>query len=322
VQGAIVVSALRPVVPPLEGGTRVVRPCSTHRCGAQDAAVWPGCAPRWGARRSEVTARKLQKEPINPPEKDVLMNKRSLVALAAVAAAAIVPAAAQAQLAYNIGAVTDYRYRGISQSKLRPAVQGGLDYTAGGFYVGVWASSIRWTKEAFKAANQSGGNNIEIDLYGGYKGEITKGLSYDVGVLTYQYPSNDIKKLTGETANTTEIYGAMTYGPATLKYSHVVSNGLFGAPDSKNGYYIDLSAGFEITDGWMLTPHVGHQRYKGPASGAASYWDYALTVSKDFSGLVPSLAVVANSKIKDSFYTVNGKDLAKTTLVLGVKYNF
>jgi Bacterial protein of unknown function (Gcw_chp) len=151
------------------------------------------------------------------------------VAIAFMAAGgALVPAVSQAQVAFNVGAVTDYRYRGISQSKLRPAVQGGVDYTAGGFYVGAWASSIKWTKEL------GGGGSVEIDLYGGYKGEITKGLNYDVGVLTYQYPGNDLKDITGETANTTEVYGALIYGPATLKYSHVVSNGLFGAPDSKN----------------------------------------------------------------------------------------
>ena len=247
------------------------------------------------------------------------MAKKTLSVLAIVVAAsgtALVPTVSQAEVAFNVGLFSDYRYRGISQSKLRPALQGGVDYTAGAFYVGAWASTIKWTKEL------GGGGSVEIDLYGGYKGEITKGLNYDVGILTYQYPGNDLKGITGETANTTEVYGALTYGPATVKYSHVVSNGLFGAPDSKNGYYLDLSAGFEVTDGWMLTPHVGHQRYKGPASGAGSYWDYALTVSKDFSGLVPSLAVVGNSKIDDSFYTVNGKDLAKTTLVVGVKYNF
>jgi uncharacterized protein (TIGR02001 family) len=243
------------------------------------------------------------------------MAQKTLAALAVAVAAtggALTPTASQAQLAFNVGAVTDYRYRGISQSKLRPALQGGADYAMGGFYVGVWASTIKWTKEL------GGDGSVEIDLYGGYKGEITKGLNYDVGILRYQYPGNDLPV----SANTTEIYGALTYGPGTVKYSHVVSDGLFGSPDSKNGYYLDLSAVFEITDGWMLTPHVGHQRYKGPASGAGSYWDYALTVSKDFSGLVPSLAVIGNSKIDDSFYTVNGKDLAKTTLVLGVKYNF
>jgi hypothetical protein len=44
--------------------------------------------------------------------------------------------------------VTDYRYRGISQTKLKPAVQGGVDYAAGGFYVGAWASTIKWIKDA------------------------------------------------------------------------------------------------------------------------------------------------------------------------------
>jgi uncharacterized protein (TIGR02001 family) len=247
------------------------------------------------------------------------MVQKTLAALAIAMAAtggALAPAVSQAQVAYNVGVVTDYRYRGISQTRLKPALQGGVDYTAGAFYVGAWASTIKWTKDA------GGGGNVEIDLYGGYKGEFTKGFNYDVGLLTYVYPSNKLKPITGASANTTEIYGALTYGPGTLKYSHVVSKGLFGAPDSKNGYYLDLSAGFEITDGWMFTPHVGHQRYKGPASGVASYWDYALTASKDFSGLVPSLALVGNSKIKDSYYTVKGKDLAKTTLVLGVKYNF
>ncbi len=243
------------------------------------------------------------------------MAKKTLSALAIAVAAtggALIPAVSQAQLAFNVGAVTDYRFRGISQSKRKPALQGGADYAMGGFYVGVWASTIKWIEEA------GGDGEVEIDLYGGYKGKITEGLSYDVGVLRYQYPGHEL----AVSPNTTEIYGALTYGPGTVKYSHVVSDGLFGSPDSKNGYYLDLSAVFEITDGWTLTPHVGHQRYKGPNSGVASYWDYALTVSKDFNGLVPSLALIANSKIKDSFYTVNGKDLAKTTLVLGVKYNF
>jgi uncharacterized protein (TIGR02001 family) len=241
------------------------------------------------------------------------MSKQALIAAAAAAVlGSALPAVSYADVAFNVGAVTDYRYRGISQSKLKPALQGGIDYSNGGFYVGAWASTIKWIKEL------GGDGGVEIDLYGGYKGELTKGLNYDVGVLTYQYPGNDLPT----SANTTEVYGALTYGPATVKYSHVVSSGLFGSPDSKNGYYLDLSASFEVMGGWTLTPHVGHQRYKGPASGAGSYWDYALTLSKDFNGIVPSIAVIGNSKIEDSFYTVNGKDLAKTGLVLGVKYNF
>jgi uncharacterized protein (TIGR02001 family) len=87
-------------------------------------------------------------------------------------------------LAFNAGAVSDYRYRGISQTRLKPAVQGGVDYSAGGLYVGAWASTIKWIKDA------GGDADVEIDLYGGYKGELAKDVAFDVGVLTYQYPGN------------------------------------------------------------------------------------------------------------------------------------
>jgi hypothetical protein len=51
-----------------------------------------------------------------------------------------------------------------------------------GFYVGTWASTIKWIKDA------GGDGSVEIDLYGGYKTEIAPGLTVDVGVLQYYYP--------------------------------------------------------------------------------------------------------------------------------------
>lgn len=231
--------------------------------------------------------------------------KKTLLAIAATLAAAAVPTVASAQLAFNVGATTDYRYRGVSQTQLKPALQGGVDYAAGGFYVGAWASTIRWIKKA------GGDANLELDIYGGYKGELAKGLGYDVGVLTYVYPSNKLSP----SANTTELYGALTFGPATLKYSHAVTD-LFGVPDSKNSYYADLSAGFEVA-GLTVTPHLGYQHVKN----GISYADYSLTVSKDFSGLVPSLALVGTD-LKKAEATLDGKFLGKTALVLGLKYNF
>src|SRR5437868_5986563 len=109
----------------------------------------------------------------------------SLIALALFAAAlpafAEEPAPAPADpLSFNVGAVSEYRYRGISQSRLKPALQGGIDYAApSGFYVGSWASTIKWIKDA------GGDADIEVDLYGGYKTEVAKGLTLDVGGLYY-----------------------------------------------------------------------------------------------------------------------------------------
>jgi uncharacterized protein (TIGR02001 family) len=247
------------------------------------------------------------------------MRKKTLVALAASLAAtggALLPTASQAQLAFNVGAFTDYRFRGISQTRVKPAIQGGVDYSASGFYVGAWASNIKWIKDL------GGDADIEIDVYGGYKGEVMPGLGFDLGALTYIYPSNKLNPITGAKADTTEIYGALTYGPATLKYSHAVTD-TFGNPDSENSYYLDLSAGFDLGGGLMLTPHIGYQKIKGPFSSDATYTDYALTLSKDFSGLVVSGAIVGTDADK-TFYSspVNGKKLGEATLVLGLKYNF
>jgi len=90
------------------------------------------------------------------------MYKKALLACAAALATAT-PAVSYADVAFNIGAVSDYRYRGISQTRTKPAVQGGVDFTSGPFYVGAWASNIKWIKDF------GGDASVEIDVYGGYK---------------------------------------------------------------------------------------------------------------------------------------------------------
>lgn len=242
--------------------------------------------------------------------------KIAVLALAATLAFGV-PAFAHAQdggLSFNLGATSDYRYRGISQSRLRPVLQGGVDYALpAGFYVGAWASSIRWIEDA------GGDAQAEVDLYGGYKTTLGKDWGVDVGVLAYRYPGNDLNP----SANTTEVYGALTYGPATLKYSHSVTN-LFGVADSKNSGYLDLSATFEVA-GFGVTPHVGRQRVDGNAD--LSYTDYALTVSKDLRGFVVSAALVGArtrsiSGVDAYASPANGKDLGRDGLVLAVRTSF
>lgn len=239
--------------------------------------------------------------------------KKSLLALAAATALTALPTVSQAQhaspLSFNVSLTSDYRYRGISQSRLKPALQGGADLSLpNGFYVGTWLSTIKWIKDA------GGGADVEWDLYGGFKGEISKGLGFDVGVLSYQYPSHDL----AVSPVTNELYGALTYGPATLKYSHSVSN-LFGFADSKNSSYLDLSATFDVGGGVSVTPHIGYQKVRN--NDTYSYTDYSLTASKEYSGFVFSAALVGTDT-KDYISPVNNKDLGKAGLVVAVKKTF
>jgi uncharacterized protein (TIGR02001 family) len=212
-------------------------------------------------------------------------------------------------LSYNVGLVTDYRYRGISQSRLKPALQGGVDYVRkSGLYVGTWASTIKWIKDA------GGDAPVELDIYGGYKGEAGP-IGYDVGVLRYQYPNHSLPL----SPNTTEIYAAGTFGPATLKYSHAVTN-LFGFADSKRSGYLDASANFDLGSGWSVTPHAGHQKVRN--NSAFSYTDYSVTVGKDLgNGFSASAAVVGTDADRALYVTPSGKFTGKTALVLGVKYS-
>ncbi len=220
------------------------------------------------------------------------------------------------EISFNAAVVTDYRYRGISQTRLQPALQGGADYVnnPSGFYAGTWLSTIKWTKDA------GGSGDVEWDLYGGIKGDVAKDVSYDVGVLAYVYPSNGLKNVAGfANANTYEIYGQIGFGPAYLKYSHSVSN-LFSFVDSKNSGYLDLGASFDIASGTKLALHVGHQTVKN--NSAFSYTDYKIGVTKDFDFGTLGLALIGTDNDKYVGPSPKLKNLGKATAVLSLTKTF
>lgn len=226
-------------------------------------------------------------------------------------------------LAANVGAVTDYRFRGIAQTSKKPAIQGGLDFShKSGFYLGTWASNVKWVKD-FNGATKG---SYELDLYGGYKGSINDDFSYDVGLITYRYPGNNSGDagtpgagLVGK-ADTNEWYAAGTYKMFTLKYNRTMGN-LLGVLNSGGSSYFDLSAGFDLGNGITLTPHVGHQTVKNWS--IASYTDYSLTVAKDFGNGFAATAALVGSDAKKGFYTdFNGKFIGNNTIVVGVKYTY
>jgi len=255
----------------------------------------------------------LQELSMKKPNLSILLAGASLLA----SSGAMAQAAPESSLSYNAGVVTDYRYRGISQSRLKPAVQAGVDYAdKSGFYVGAWGSTIKWIKDSGATDG-----SFELDLYGGYKGS-AGAVSYDVGMLRYEYVGNKLGRVSNyANANTTEIYGALTMGMFTAKYSHSLTD-TFGNVNSKNSYYLDLSAALDLGNGFSMTPHVGRQLIKnGPT---CSYTDYSLTLAKDLGkGLSASLMAVGTNAQTSCYKpsSVN-KYLGKDALVAGIKYTF
>lgn len=221
------------------------------------------------------------------------------------------------EASFNAAVVSDYRYRGISQTRLKPALQGGADYVNNptGLYAGVWMSTIKWTRDA------GGDGDVEVDIYAGKRGQLTEAVSYDVGVLTYVYPSNDLKNVRGfANADTTEIYGQFGFGPAYIKYSHAVTN-LFGFVDSKNSGYVDIGANLDAGDDYTVNLHAGHQKVKN--NDASSYTDWKIGATKDFGMVTGTLAVIGTNAGKTAYASpANGKFLGKTALQLTISKVF
>jgi len=82
----------------------------------------------------------------------------------------------------SVGLVSDYRFRGVSQSDEQLAVQGGLTIAhESGVYIGTWGSNLAgW--------GTFGGANMELDLIAGYKTTLSEGVALDVGATWYMYP--------------------------------------------------------------------------------------------------------------------------------------
>ena len=115
---------------------------------------------------------------------------RNLLIFSVLAAATAAPAFAQeVTVTGNVALATDYAFRGVSQTDESPAIQGGFDAAFGdsGFYAGTWASNINFG---------TGGGNLELDVYGGYKFALGP-VAMDVGVIGYYYPgaSDDTAEL-------------------------------------------------------------------------------------------------------------------------------
>jgi len=220
----------------------------------------------------------------------------------------------------NVGLVTDYKFRGLSQTYKGPALQGGFDYShASGLYVGTWASNV--------SGNQfPNGNSLELDIYGGYKWTMG-GVGLDVGVLQYYYPGAHYN-IAGpkHKYDTTELYIAGSYKWFSAKYSHSLTD-LFGQKtatiggftgiesnavasvgtplpatgNSRGSGYLDLNATFEIGDKLNLVLHYGHQTVKG--FSALNYSDYKIGLTKEWQGFTWGAAYVATDAEK-RFYRV------------------
>jgi len=205
----------------------------------------------------------------------------------------------------NFALVSDYKFRGISQTDRGPAIQGGIDYShSSGFYLGNWTSSI--ASDLYP--NAAG---VEMDFYGGFKPTIGD-VTLDIGALYYYYPH---AKIDGQDFNTLEVYLGAAYGPISGKVWYGASDEWFGVDSASGSLYYELNGTFPLVDKLSLVAHVGYQDVNDNSD--ADYWDYKLGLTYDLSGWLLGAAVVG-AKDDDDFY---GR-YADTTVVVSVGKTF
>jgi uncharacterized protein (TIGR02001 family) len=169
--------------------------------------------------------------------------------------------AANAELTGTVTAVSDYNWRGITQTGQDPALQGSIDWALdSGFYVGAWASNVDF--------GDCCDESVEVDLYAGFGGGDV--VTWDVGFNYYWYPGAD-------DLDFPEIYAGIGYEwfEAKIWYSND-----FGNYD-ESAIYLEGNAAFELPANFGLEAHVGYSDGDGveAAYGQDNYFDWAIGVT-------------------------------------------
>ena len=219
----------------------------------------------------------------------------------------------QAQVTTNLGATSDYRFRGISQTQNAPALQGGIDYAdKSGVYIGNWNSSV-------SSQLYTNGSGLESDLYAGYKKEVV-GVTLDVGSYNYFYPRASV----GSTNyNTKEVYVGAAKGPVSVKVSQSLGD-YFATSNSKGTKYYQADVTYPIagTKASVLA-HAGKTDIANNTT--LDYTDYNFGVGYNIAGFDVTAKYYTNSNKTTTFETantLNGQKLYKNAAVLSVSKTF
>ncbi|MBW8182786.1 TorF family putative porin [Shewanella nanhaiensis] len=206
-----------------------------------------------------------------------------------------------ASVTANIGATSNYLWRGVSQTQDAVAVQGGVDYEhESGLYLGTWASNVDFGDET----------SYELDFYAGYAGTIAEEFGYDVSYLYYAYPDSDSDIDFGE------LKAAISWRWFSLSYSHVINAGSDVATtpwDNEDMGYLDAGVSIPLSDTLSISAHYGYSTGDIVTAwfDTDSYSDYSLSLNKE-------------TEIGEVSFTVSDTDLNgdDAKIIIGYSYSF
>lgn len=217
---------------------------------------------------------------------------------------------AQVEFSGNAAVLSDYTYRGISQTLEEPAIQGGIDASLPqGLYVGVWGSSVNFGEDLEGGARAQ----VELDVYGGIAQSIG-GFDVDLGALYYAYPG----------AADSRNYNFLEIGANLGRAFGPVSAGLTGAwsPDFYAGSGTGLYGAGSLSFGVPNTPlsldgGVGYQAIeKNDLFGTPDYLSWNVGALLEVYGLGIGAGLTGTDLSEDDCF--GGSELCGTRFIVSV----
>lgn len=179
-----------------------------------------------------------------------------------VSSTALVSAASAVEISGNVGATTDYIWRGNTQASGDSSLSGGLDVDFGnGFAAGTWVGSL--------GASADDSANYELDIYASYSTEIS-GFPLEVGYISYLYPG-----AADSTLDFADVYVSTEIAGVGISY-YMLASAEDDAVDADEGTYLSLDYGFDLTDDLSVTLHYGMEDF----SNSDSDEDTSISISK------------------------------------------
>lgn len=184
--------------------------------------------------------------------------KKTHVSLAVALTLAGLSVAANAEVldgvTANIGVTSNYIWRGVSQTGNDASVGGGLDFSHdSGFYLSTWAGSL--------------GGGTELDIYGGFSGEMAGGFGYDLGAIGYIYPN-------AADSDFYEIYASGSYSYFSAGINYTISGDAPAGAFTDGDIYYWGGASFDLPKDFSLGFTVGYYDFDddgAPGVGDISY---------------------------------------------------
>jgi uncharacterized protein (TIGR02001 family) len=192
-----------------------------------------------------------------------------------IASLIVLSTSALAGMTFNLGATTDYVYRGVSYSAHNSAIQGGADYSSEmGPLLSVWTSTL-----------ESGSAGQEIDLIFGYKHEIASDFSATGKIIAYQYLATPWK-------NYLEGNLVLNFRQLAFNFYYAPKTRIEGSSVRYKNYYWNLAYALPLAKDLTLTAAFGYsvcEKAKQELADSKNYFDGLITLSKTLEEITLSM---------------------------------